>query len=1026
MKQRTKQIISRCLVGIAISSMAANKASAQIHTPNLPDHKWLVTAEEQFQQAHYSVASQSAARYLSYKVPTINRQQIEDADKANYYVVASSLKLDGENCVDDAIAYIDKTPNPAYKQRVAYHLAQYYFQHQQLNEAIPYYEMAGIANLSNQEIANAKFELAYCYFNNREFDKATPLFSAIRSASGEYTAAGNYYFGLLAYNQGNFEEALASFKKIENEKQYKSIVPYYVAEIYYFTGKSDKALEEALQLIRRPEKSFYDNELHLLAAQVLFEDHRYGDALPYFEHYYETADKIRKEDMYEMGYSYYRVDEWKNAIDKFKPLSNTQDSLGQTAMYLLGDCYLKINDKKSARNAFGICADMSFNPGQQEASLLLASKLSYEMGYYNDAVGYVRNLLASYPQTQYKDEAKTLLSDLLIKTGNYADAYQQMMEVSRRDEGFGRVYQKVTYGYAIQHMRESDWAEAIKLLNSSLAYPVNDVYAAAANFWMGDIAYRVGNYGDVIDYNSRFLQGEANRTALRQLSPQATLENANLNMGYAAMQLQNYGAAQAYFSKAQQSKGLDENFKMNAILREADAVMMQKEYSKAANLYDKVISANGADVDYARYQKAILLGLQNRNNDKAALLQILVNANPPSKYANDARYELALLYIEDDKYSAAINMLQPLTQGNDKRDLASKAWMKTGFAYQQMNDAPKAIDAYKRVVTGYPSSDERAAALDALKSLYIQNNQPDAYANLLKENNISSEDEGSLDSAYYAAAEQQFSSGKWDKSKEAMSKYLQQYPNGAFVTKANYYKAESHYKLKEYKEALAGYDAVLSAPWSDFTENASRKAATLAYQNKDYNAALGYYEKLRNNAIAKENLQLAYTGMMQSSYELGKYEAATAYADTLNDLPGLDDQARNSMLLYKARSLQQYKRREQALTVYLQLANQTANNEIATEARYRIAEIYLQQNKLKEAEDAANASIKKAAGNDYWIVKSYLLISDVLVSQKDYFNAKATLQSIVKNTKNEELKKEATAKLEEVKTLEKQQSKLSE
>lgn len=1026
MKQRKKQIVTRCLVCIAISLMACNKASAQIHTPHLPENRWLVLAEEQFQQGHFSLATQSADKYLAYTAPTINRQQASDADKARFYIIVSSLKLDGENCVDDAIAYIDQTPNPAYQQRVSYHLAQYYFNHSQLTEAIPYYEKAGIANLSNQEIANAKFELAYCYFNNMEFDKAIPLFRAIREASGPYTTAGNYYFGLLAYNQGNYEEALKSFKKIENEKQYKGIVPYYIAEIYYFTGKSDKALEEALELIQRPEKLFYDNELHLLAAQVLFEEQRYGDALPYFEHYYEHADKIRKEDMYEMGYSYYRVDEWKNAIEKFKPLSDSRDSLGQTAMYLLGDCYLKTNDKKSARNAFGICADMPFNPGQQEASLLLASKLSYEMGYYNDAIGYIRTLLASYPQTEYKDEAKTLLSDLLIKNGNYADAYNQLLEVSRKNEGFGRVYQKVTYGYAMLQMKNGEYAEAIKLLGSSLAYPVNDVYAAAANFWAADIAYRMGNYGDVIDYSSRFLQSDANRTALRQLSPEATLENANLNMGYAAMQLQNYGAAQAYFNKAQQSKSQDDNFRINATLREADAVMMQKEYARAASLYDKVITANGPDADYARYQKAILLGLQGRNNDKAALLQMLVNSTPPSSYANDARYELALLYIEDDKYQQAITMLQPLTQGDEKRNLAPKAWMKIGFAQQQMDDVPKAIEAYKHIITGYPSSDERTAALDALKSLYIQSNQPGAYAALLKENNISSADDNSLDSAYYAAAETQFAAGKWDKARDAMGKYLQQYPNGAFAVKANYYKAESHYQLKEYKEALASYDAVLSAPWSDFTENSARKAATISYQQKDYNAALGYYEKLRTNAIAKENLQLAYTGLMQSNYELGKYEEATAYADTLTAIPGVDDKAMNSVLLYKARSLQQYRRREQALTIYMQLANQAINNDISIEARYRIAEIYLEQNKLKEAEAAANTSIKKAAGNDYWIVKSYLLISDVLVKQKDYFNAKATLQSIVKNAKSEELKKDAMVKLEEVKTMEKQQSKLSE
>ena len=48
-------------------------------------------------------------------------------------------------------------------------------------------------------------------------------------------------------------------------------MPYYIAEIYYFKGDRKKALEEAMRLTRRSDKLFYDNELHLLAAQVLFE-----------------------------------------------------------------------------------------------------------------------------------------------------------------------------------------------------------------------------------------------------------------------------------------------------------------------------------------------------------------------------------------------------------------------------------------------------------------------------------------------------------------------------------------------------------------------------------------------------------------------------------------------------------------------------------------------------------------------------------------------------------------------------------
>src|SRR5690606_40853098 len=91
--------------------------------------------------------------------------------------------------------------------------------------------------------------------------------------------------------------------------------------------------------------------MRLLTGQTLFELKRYQEALPYLEDYYENTERIRKEELYELAYTYYQLKQYDDAIDKFQPLSNAQDTLAQTAMYLLGDCYLKVGDKKGARNA---------------------------------------------------------------------------------------------------------------------------------------------------------------------------------------------------------------------------------------------------------------------------------------------------------------------------------------------------------------------------------------------------------------------------------------------------------------------------------------------------------------------------------------------------------------------------------------------------------------------------------------------------------------------------------------------------
>jgi TolA-binding protein len=369
--------------------------------------------------------------------------------------------------------------------------------------------------------------------------------------------------------------------------------------------------------------------------------------------------------------------------------------------------------------------------------------------------------------------------------------------------------------------------------------------------------------------------------------------------------------------------------------------------------------------------------------------------------------------------------LHQLTDSVSDKSFAPGAWMKTGFIYQQTNEDNKAIEAYKRVVIDYPASEDRMPALDALKSLYIEINQPAAYTQMLRDNNLPSADSSSIDSTYYAAAEAQFAAGKMENARQGFTSYLEQYPNGIFAIKAHYYKAESNFQLKKYKDARQDYEIILAGPWNDFYENSARHAAVIAYDEKDYPAAFDYYQKLKESTSGKQMKELAYTGLMKSGYYSGKYSETSLYADTVLAMPGVSAELVNEATYFKARSLQEMGNADDATTLYEQLSS-NKNGEIAAESRYRISEILFKQDKLKDAEEAANEAIRLSSGYDYWIVRSYLLLSDILIKQKDYFNAKATLQSVVKHTKIAELKTEATKKLEEVKALEKKQSKLSE
>src|SRR6185295_2405411 len=113
-------------------------------------------------------------------------------------------------------------------------------------------ERSGYNNLSNEEIADAKFELAYSYFNLKKFEQAKPLFNEIHQLrDNKYYYAANYYYGFISYQDRDFSEALKAFKTVEDQQEYRGLVPYYIAEIYYFQGKKDEALRYGEEVLKR-------------------------------------------------------------------------------------------------------------------------------------------------------------------------------------------------------------------------------------------------------------------------------------------------------------------------------------------------------------------------------------------------------------------------------------------------------------------------------------------------------------------------------------------------------------------------------------------------------------------------------------------------------------------------------------------------------------------------------------------------------------------------------------------------------
>lgn len=1010
------------------------QSSAQQTISYKTDNQLLKHGIEQFQKESYTLASQTLKDYLEIQNPPPQDQSKEiynqDRAFAQYLLVMSELRLDNPNCDLQAVEFIGHSTNKAQKQRVALLLAKHYFALSVYQDAIKYYEFAGLDNLSNQEISDAKFELAYSYFINKDFEKSKNIFANIKEIKdSKYYVESNYYYGLLAYHDQEFDKALNSFARVSSDAKYKDIVPYYETEIYYFKGDYNKVIENSNKYLNQKEKLFYDKELRLLTAQTLFEQKKYAQALPLFEEYYNNSDKIRKEELYEFAYCYYKLEQYQKAIQKFQPLSETNDALGQTSMYLLGDCYLKIGDKKGARNAFGICSEMeAFNKEQKEASSFLYAKLSYDLGHESIATKKLNSFINEYPNSSFNNEAKGLLTSLLAKTSNYKEALEILDAMPNKDQNTQKLYQQVAIGRGLQYLKDNDYQNANTQFDNSLKYNNNPNLAAVAYFWKGDIAYKQADYNTSISNTTQFLTlANGREKEITKISKLATVQNGQVNLGYAQLKSDKFSDAQVTFQNAQKTRptGGEESVEISndATIREADAYFMNKDFDKAMKLYEKVIVLNGKNTDYAKYQKALILGIQDKDEAKIELLRS-VAANPKSDFYDEANYEIGNAYLELEKYAQAVTTFQSVIgNANATEEIKARSQYKLAYSYQNLNNNKEAIDAYQKFLTKYPAAEEKQTALDALRTLYINQGTPEGYANFLSKQNILTGKESEVEATYYDAAENEYEKGNHAKAITLFNQYLDQYKTGSFTTKAIYYKAESNNALKQYDKAIADYDQVINLGWSDFAEMSAERAAEISINDNKFEQANKYYKMLEEHG-STVNREKANIGMMKAAANAKNHNEVLNYADKVI-AQSADNNIKAEANLFKANALYASNNKTEAITIYKSLDKQNIGK-FSAEARYRIAEDLFNQKKYTEAEDAANKAWQASKGEEYWIVKNYLLLGDILTATNDYFNAKATYQSVIDNANDKALKAEATEKLKKVKTLEKSKNKLAD
>lgn len=986
-------LIFLCLGLLAHVSFAQDQLSRN-HVERLYER-----GEDLIAHANYGAAREVFTEFLAHAGPSDTRR-----GEAEYYVAFSALTLghrDGEKLIENFITHNPSSP----KASTAYFdLANFFYNEGNYTKASSYFRKVSFPALSSEQQLEGHFKWGYSYFSQKKLDEALEQFNFVKSQRTGFSPAASYYAGFVESSKGQYDEALADLKRAEASPSYANVVPYLITNIYFQQKKYDEVIKYANTLKDRKGVA-NSSDISMLVAESYYYKADYKNAVDAYQRYLDNNARAEGGLLFRAGYANYVEGNTERGIAYLDKAAASRDTVSYYASYYLGILHVKQGNKSLALNAFDYARKNLTDRSLAEESAFQVGKIAYDAGKPDRAISEFESFIKTYPKSSHAAEVKELLAQAYINGNNYNKAIEYIEALPNRNQLINQAYQKATYLKGTELFNKEQYADAVQNFGKSLNYPVDPKYVVLASFWNAEAYSMARRYDEALKHYQKVV-------SLLPDVEQDILIKTRYGMGYAFYNTKAWDRALFNFKDFTNRTNIHNPNYSDGLIRLADCYYVNRQYEDALATYNKARTASTADNDYILYQTGVIYGMQKKYNDASSRFSELLTKFPKSQYRDEAIFKRAEYDMEQSNYTSAVDGLSQLIREGGSR-LMPLAYMRRAQSNYNLKQYERSINDYKRIIDDYASHPVSKDALPLLQeALTVVGKSEDFPAYLQKHKQANPDNQG-YEALEFEGAKNLYFSQQYAKAITSLVGFLREYPSSPNAREAKFLLAESYFRTNQFDSAIPLYTELGNDP--AFTD-ASRVAGRLSeiyFRNKQYQKAIPQFRKLERLATNKREQFNAWSGLMESYYNTGKYDSADVYARSIVDGGSVSAGAQNKASLYLGKSAMARGDFDTAKDEFLNTLN-TARDEYGAEAKYLLAKILHDEEEYKQAYETLIGLNNDFSAYDYWVGKAFLLLADNFVATDDIFQARATLQSLIDNFPDDSVKNEARKKLEEL------------
>ncbi|MDR1198066.1 MAG: tetratricopeptide repeat protein [Prevotellaceae bacterium] len=910
----------------------------------------------------------------------------------DYYNAMCALKLKQSNAEITAQAFINKYPDSRLRNDLMFELGIYYYDVKNSHrDAAKYFQQVKRSELTQGEQGEFDFKYGQTFLKSGNTNEALQYFANVKNnIHTRFASQAEYYYAHTLYEQKKYAAALESFLNLKNDNDYAAVVPYYILQIYFYLKEYDRVIDEGTYFYEKTAKQ-RQGEVARVLAEAFLHKGDYAKAREYFDKYENSATargKISDADYYLMAYIDFEQKNYDRAAQTLQRITIKNDTLSQKTLYLLGGIYASSNKKDKALPMFERAGKMNFDAETTADAKFNYAKLALEL---KGDTKPMSDFLKENKSKSNDPQIRNFLMNTYISEKRFDEAIALIENTPNPTESDYANLQKATYYAGLEEFKAKKADKAISHFDSSLKFAKYDAaIASLAKYWKAEIQYSQKDYA-------------AAKAGLKNFINTGVTKNTNeyrmahYTLGYCELDEKNISEAVSWFTKYLNLAGNSKSvYVADCYNRIGDCKFKQRDFKKASENYEQAYSIQLSNPDYSLYQNALSAGLLNDNAKKRKLLSTLISQYPNSQYAAAAYFESGRMYVQKQDYASAEKDFKAILNRYGKTSYYRQALIELGLISINDDKNDVALTYYKKVIDEYPNSPEAKTALAGIKDIYVNMGKINEFFMYADNKKISVTDDN-RDSLLFAAAERQYLMGDCNSAVTAMQQYLNDFPNGNSHLLAKYYTGDCYYRNQKYAEAADMFHELIDIPSArGLPQNILNRYARAKYMIEDFEAAAQSFARVAAESTGDDDLKEALLFAMRAYYKTENYLQTVEMATKYNALTAISEETKREALMTKARALKELDRNDEAVSVFKVLAQNPKTAEGA-EAAYNVIDYLYQTGKASEAEKMALDFNASKTFHGEWLARSFIVLANIYVDRKDYFQAEATLNSIIEN-----------------------------